>query len=75
MVHFRADRIPVDEMARLQEPDGVKGRVKMSKGAVMNSGEPAYFQKEYGIKPIDGKIVQGIIRWQSDYSIVSTEVS
>ena len=37
----------------------------------MNSGEPMYSHKECGIKPIDGKTRQGIIQWQSDYSIVS----
>jgi len=37
----------------------------------MNSGEPMYFPRECGIKPIDGKIQQNIIHWQSDYSIVS----
>jgi group II intron reverse transcriptase/maturase len=30
-----------------------------------------YSHKECGIKPIDGKTQQGIIHWQSDYSIVS----
>lgn len=37
----------------------------------MNSGEPMYSLRECGIKPIDGKIRQDIIHWQSDYSIVS----
>jgi len=37
----------------------------------MNSGEPMYFLKECGIKPINGKTPQDIIHWQSDYSIVS----
>ena len=39
----------------------------------MNSGEPIYAQRECGIKPIDGKIRQDIIYWQSDYSIVSVK--
>ena len=37
----------------------------------MNSGEPMYSHRECSIKPIDGKIRQDIIHWQSDYSIVS----
>jgi len=37
----------------------------------MNSGEPMYSQRECSIKPINGKIQQDIIHWQSDYSIVS----
>ena len=37
----------------------------------MNSGEPMYFHKECGIKPIKGKMTQGIVHRQSDYSIVS----
>lgn len=37
----------------------------------MNSGEPASFQNECSIKPIDGKIQQGIACRQSDYPIVS----
>ncbi len=37
----------------------------------MNSGEPMYSHKECGNEPINGKIRQGIIHWQSDYSIVS----
>ncbi|PKP57549.1 hypothetical protein CVT91_10310, partial [Candidatus Atribacteria bacterium HGW-Atribacteria-1] len=39
----------------------------------MNSGEPMYSHKECSIKSIDGKIPQGIIHWQSDYSIVSAK--
>jgi len=37
----------------------------------MNSGEPMYFLRECSIKPINGKIPQDIIHWQSDYCIVS----
>ena len=37
----------------------------------MNSGEPMYFHKECGIKPIKGKMTQGIVHRQSDYSIIS----
>jgi len=37
----------------------------------MNSGEPMYFLRECDIKPMDGKIPQDIIHWQSDYCIVS----
>jgi len=37
----------------------------------MNSGEPMYSHKECSIKSINDKIPQGIIHWQSDYSIVS----
>jgi group II intron reverse transcriptase/maturase len=37
----------------------------------MNSGEPMYSLKECSIKPINGKIQQDIIHWQSDYSVVS----
>ena len=37
----------------------------------MNSGEPVYFHKECGDKPINGKELQGIVHRQSDYSIVS----
>jgi len=37
----------------------------------MNSGEPMYSLRECGIKPIDGKIRQDIMHWQSDYPIVS----
>jgi len=37
----------------------------------MNSGEPMHSLRECGIKPIDGKIRQGIMHWQSDYPIVS----
>jgi len=37
----------------------------------MNSGEPMYPHKECSIKSINDKIPQGIIHWQSDYSIVS----
>ncbi len=37
----------------------------------MNSGEPMYFLRECSIKPINGKIPQDIMHWQSDYSIVS----
>lgn len=37
----------------------------------MNSGEPMYSLRECGIKPINGKIQQVPIHWQSDYSIVS----
>lgn len=37
----------------------------------MNSGEPMYFLRECAIKPINGKILQDIIHWQSDYRIVS----
>jgi group II intron reverse transcriptase/maturase len=37
----------------------------------MNSGEPMYSLRECGIKPIDGKMRQDIIHWQSDYPIVS----
>ena len=35
-------------------------------GIDMNSGEPMYSHKECSIKPINGKIRQGIIHWQSD---------
>ena len=34
----------------------------------MNSGEPMYSHNECGNKPMDGKIRQGIMHWQSDYS-------
>ena len=37
----------------------------------MNSGEPMYSHKECSIKSINDKIPQGIIHWQSDYSVVS----
>ena len=37
----------------------------------MNSGEPMYSQTECCIKPINGKIEQGIMHRQSDYSILS----
>ena len=37
----------------------------------MNSGEPVYSPTECANKPINGKGAQGIIHWQSDYSIVS----
>ena len=37
----------------------------------MNSGEPMYSLRECSIKPIDGKIRQDIVHWQSDYSVVS----
>ena len=37
----------------------------------MNSGEPMYSLRECPIKPMDGKMRQDIIHWQSDYSIVS----
>ena len=37
----------------------------------MNLGEPMYSLRECGIKPIDGKMRQDIIHWQSDYPIVS----
>ena len=37
----------------------------------MNSGEPMYSHKECYIKPINGKIEQDIMHWQSDYSTVS----
>ena len=30
-----------------------------------------YSQRESSIKPINGKIQQDIIHWQSDYSVVS----
>ena len=41
--------------------------------ADVNSGEPMYSQTECGLKPIDGKIPQNIIHWQSDYPIVSVK--
>jgi len=37
----------------------------------MSSREPMYSLRECPIKPVDGKMRQGIIHWQSDYSIVS----
>jgi len=37
----------------------------------MNSGEPMYSPRECNIKPIDGKIQQDIIHWQSDQPIVA----
>jgi len=37
----------------------------------MNSGEPAGFHNECSVKPMDGKIEQGIACRQSDYPIVS----
>lgn len=37
----------------------------------MNSGEPMNSLRGCSIKPIDGKIQQDIMHWQSDYSIVS----
>src|SRR3989339_1625747 len=41
--------------------------------ADVNSGEPVYSQTECDIRPIDGKIAQNIIHWQSDYPIVSVK--
>ena len=41
--------------------------------ADVNSGEPVYSQTECGLKPIDGKLPQNIIHWQSDYPIVSVK--
>jgi len=37
----------------------------------MNTGEPLYFRKECGNKPIDGKFQQDIVQRQSDCSIVA----
>ena len=53
-----------------QNPTGSK-TVSRYQRTNMNSGEPMYFLRECGIKPIDGKIPQDIIHWQSDYCIVS----
>lgn len=41
--------------------------------ADVNSGEPMYSRTECDIKPINGKIPQNIIHWQSDYPIVSVK--
>lgn len=30
-----------------------------------------YSQAEFGVRPIEGEMQQGIIRWQSDYSVES----
>ena len=53
-----------------KSPTGSK-TVSRCQRAGMNSGEPMYSQRECSIKPMNGKIPQDIIHWQSDYSIVS----
>ena len=54
-----------------KNPAGSFDDGEIPQGADMNSGEPMYSQKECSIKSINDKIPQGIIHWQSDYSIVS----
>ena len=53
-----------------QNPAGSK-TVSRYQRTNMNSGEPMYFLRECSVKPINGKIPQDIIHWQSDYCIVS----
>lgn len=71
IVHNRAGGILVDGKARLQEPDGVRDRTKMSKGTAINSGEPICSRKECSLKSMNGKRRQNITYRQSDYFVVS----
>gem|GEM_PF-1989572 len=54
-----------------KNPTGSLEDGEILQGADMNSGEPMYSLRECPIKPMDGKMRQDIIHWQSDYSIVS----
>ena len=53
-----------------KSPTGSKS-VSRCQRTDVNSGEPMYSQTECDTKPIDGKLPQNIIHWQSDYPIVS----
>jgi hypothetical protein len=55
-----------------KSPTGSKS-VSRCQRADVNSGEPMYSRTECEIKPINGKIPQNIIHWQSDYPIVSVK--